>query len=125
VIGMAEKKITKKDNFKEIVKVASELGRTDLVEFAEKEIALLEKKASSKAPTKTQIANEGFKTEIVNTLVELGKASTIAEIQNANTELSVANGVSNQKISALLTQLKNEGKVVRTENKGKAYFTVA
>lgn len=122
---MAEKKITKKDNFNEIVKVATELGRMDLVEFAQKEIALLEKKASSKAPTKTQVANEGLKVEIVNTLVELGKASTIAEIQGANANLSVESGISNQKVSALLTQLKNEGKVVRTENKGKAYFSVA
>ena len=59
---MAEtKKITKKDNFNEIIKVATELGRTDLVEFATKEIALLEKKSANKAPTKTQVANESFK----------------------------------------------------------------
>lgn len=123
---MAEtKKITKRDNFNEIIKVATELGRTDLVEFATKEIALLDKKASSKVPTKTQVANEGLKVDIVNTLVALGKPSTIKEIQENCDTLSVANGVSNQKVSALLTQLKNEGKIVRTENKGKAYFTVA
>ena len=123
---MAEtKKLTKKDIFSEIIKVASELGRTDLVEFATKEIALLEKKSANKAPTKTQVANESFKVDIVNTLVEIGKPATIKEIQENCENLSVANGVSNQKVSALLTQLKNEGKVIRTENKGKAYFTVA
>ena len=86
---MAEiKKLTKKDYFKELKEIVTEIGRTDLVDFIDHEVELLSKKSSKVAPTKTQVENEKIKEKIVATLVELNKYATITDIQNANTELA-------------------------------------
>lgn len=114
-----EKKITKKDNFNEIIKIATEIGRTDLVEFAKHEIALLDKKKASDTKSKNQVENEGIKNTIIQTLGTLGKLSSIPEIQSANEELGK---LSNQKISSLLTQLVNSEILVKEYVKKKAYF---
>ena len=114
-----EKKITKRDNFNEIIKIATELGRTDLVEFAKHEIELLDKKKSSDTKTKNQVENDNLKNVIVETLGTLGKASNIPEIQSANKELGE---LSNQKITSLLTQLVNSKTIVKEYVKKKAYF---
>lgn len=116
---MAEIKRTKRANYEDIIEIASELGRVDLVEFAKHEIELLDKKKSSDVKSKNQIANEGIKEIIVNTLQELGKFATISEIQSANVELSE---LSNQKISALLKQLVDSEVVKKQIDKKKAYF---
>jgi hypothetical protein len=116
---MAEIKRTKRTNYEDIIEIASELGRVDLVEFAKHEIELLDKKKSSDVKSKNQIANEGIKEIIVNTLQELGKFATISEIQSANAELSE---LSNQKISALLKQLVDSEVVKKQIDKKKAYF---
>lgn len=117
---MAEtKKLTKKDYFKELKEIVTEIGRTDLVDFIDHEVELLTKKGSKSTPTKTQVENEAIKEKIVATLVELGKYATITEIQGANTELA---DLSNQKISALLKQLVDNQVVEKMVDKKKAYF---
>jgi hypothetical protein len=115
-----EKRITKRDYFNELKGIVA--NREDLVAFIDHELELLDKKASVKTPSKTQIENENIKNVIVATLIDLGKPSTITDIQNANTDLA---NLSNQKISALLTQLVKDNKVVRTVDKKKAYFTIS
>ena len=66
-------KVTKKDMFNEVITIAEGLGRQDIVDFANHEIELLEKKASKSRQTKTQKENEalmdtigvmGFKNQI-------------------------------------------------------------
>lgn len=87
-------------------------------------IVALEKKSNSKGerkPTKTQIANEGFKEIIVNNM-EHGRLYTITEIAK---EMPFGEELSNQRVSALVRQLKDAGVVVRTEEKRKAYFSLA
>lgn len=116
---MAEVKKTKRVFYNEIVELGKELGRTDLVEFANHEIELLDKKKSSDVKSKNQIANEGIKETIINTLTDLARFATISEIQSANAELSE---LSNQKISALLKQLVDSGAVKKQIDKKKAYF---
>lgn len=93
----------------------------DIVNFSIHEIELLNKKANSKAPSKTQIENENIKKVIVSILTDSDKPLTITEIQNSNNSLVE---LSNQKMSALLTQLINENVVVRTIEKKKAYFSI-
>lgn len=115
---MAEIKKTKKVYFTEILEIVK--GNSDLENFVNHEIELLDKKNLSKAPTKVQIENESIKETILEVLTNSDKKMTITDIQNANETLSV---YSNQKISALLTQLINENKVVRTLEKKKAYFS--
>lgn len=114
-----EKKITKRDNFNEIIKIATELGRQDLVAFATYEIELLDRKKANEKKTENQKANDKTLEVIVATLTDLAKASTITEIQNANAELAE---LSNQKISALLKKLVDTNVVEKTFDKRKAYF---
>ena len=111
--------MTKKEMFGEILKRVSD--NTEMVEFLNHEIELLERKASKSTQTKTQKENEGIKEIILNTLTEIGKPVTITELQNANTELAE---FSNQKISALLKQLVDSQVVDKMIDKKKSYFTV-
>jgi len=116
-----EKKITKKDMFKEVIALATENGRQDIVDFANHEIELLDRKKSSDTKSKTQIENESIKKVIVETLTELAKFVTITELQNANEDLSQ---LSNQKISALLKQLVDTEVIKKQIDKKKAYFGI-
>ncbi len=86
--------------------------------------AQLEKKSAKsgeRKPTKTQVANEGFK-EIILANMEHGRLYTITEIAK---EMPFGEELSNQRVSALVRQLKEAGSVVRTEEKRKAYFSLA
>ena len=82
--------------------------------------ASLEKKSSSKGtrkPSKTQIANDGFKKIIINSMVE-GERYTISEMGKT---FEFGEELSNQRVAALVTQQKKANLVERIEEKGKAY----
>ena len=91
----------------------------DVAEKIDSMIASLDKKSTSKKPTKTQIANESIKDTIVAVLAETGNLTTVAELC-----IDPRIGVTNQKATALLRQLVEEKRVRRTEEKGKAYYAV-
>ena len=110
------KKMTKVEMFKAIMDNYN-LSKAE-VEFIEHEIELLEKKNSSRKPTKAQAENEEIKAKILE-VMEVGKAYTVTEIQKA------VGLESNQKASALIRQLKESDLVIRKEEKGKAYFSLA
>lgn len=116
---MGNKK-TIRDYFNDVIALAAANDRQDLVDFAEGRIAVLDKKASAKKPTKTQEENKVFKVEILNVLSEEGM--TVSELQ-AKSE--VLGGLSNQRVSALLRQLVSEGTVTKTIDKKKSYFALA
>ena len=118
---MANKK-TLKDFYNDIIALAQENGRDDLVTFCEDRIEKLSRKSSSKKPTKTQVANESIKTTILDILTDLENPSTVSEII---ADGRIESGTSNQKITSLLKQLKDDGQVIRTEEKGKAYYSLA
>ena len=114
------KRITKRDNFEEVIKIAKELGRTDLVEFAQHEIDLLDKKASSKVTTKTQKENEGIKEVIKNFLNSTpNEMFTITQLQEKIADLA---DYSNQKVSALVNQLYKANEIDKVVDKKKSYF---
>lgn len=117
------KKITKRDNFNKLLTIREVAEDTQLVEFINHELELLDRKSASHSTAKTanQKANEEIKTKIVDVLVQLGK-STISELQAGSEEMAE---YSNQKLSALLKQLVDSKQVVRTMDKKKAYFEVA
>ena len=115
-----EKKMTKKEMFAEVIAMAKEKNREDIVAFAEHEIELLDHKRKSKGMTKTQQENEEYKKSILATLVETGKAMTISEIQAEN---EVVREFSTSKMSALLSQLVKADKVEKEYLKKKAYFS--
>ena len=115
-----EKKLTKREKFEMIGKIAEVASNPILAEFIEHELELLARKNSAeKKPTAVQVANEHIKSVIYNTLAENGGKMTISEMQKANAELAE---LSNQRISALVRQLATEEKVERIEEKRKAYF---
>ncbi len=112
-------KMTQKDYFNEIIALAQENGRDDLVKFCEDRIEKLGRKSSSKKPTKTQVENENIKNVILEVLGEVAPATAtmIATDPRVN--------VSNQKVSALLRQLIESGEVVKAVDKGKSLFSLA
>ena len=120
---MAEKKVTKKENFTKIMEVLQANDRNDLAEVIQHEIDLLEKKALNNKKTKTQEANEDIKALIISELVRIATPVTITELLQQSEELANATNNSNQKVSALMTQLKNTGKVSREQVGKKATFT--
>jgi len=113
-------KMTQKDYFNEIIALAQENGRDDLVAFCNDRIEKLGRKTSSKKPTKTQVENDGIKVTILTVLTELDAPATATAIA---TDPRV--NVSNQKVSALLRQLIESGEVVKTTDKGRSYFSLA
>ena len=117
-----EKRITKRDNYNEILAIVTELGRTDLIDFCNHEIELLSRRANRTSLTKTQKENLELVEVIYNTIAEIAKPATIAEITEANEALK---DFSNQKISALLKKLVDSERVVKVVEKGKAYFSIA
>ena len=116
---MGNKK-TQRDYFNEVIALAQANDRLDLVEFAQGRIAVLDKKANNKKPTKTQEENVAIKDEILSVLTNEG--ATVTEIQGKSEMLS---GLSNQRVSALLRQMIADGVVVKTIDKKKSYFSLA
>ena len=113
-------KMTLKDYFNEVIALATANDRPDLVAFAEGRIAVLDKKAGNKKPTKTQEENVAIKDEIMSVLTSEG--ATVTEIQSKSEMLG---GLSNQRVSALLRQMIADGTVVKSVDKKKSYFALA
>lgn len=119
------KKITKAMRFAEMSKIFTDMGRTDLAEFCDKQIELLAKKNTTKdgekRMTATQKANEAIKTMLYAEM-ESGKPYTITQMIK---ELPSVAPYTNQKVASLVRQLVETNLVIRTEEKGVAYFTKA
>lgn len=112
-------KMTQKDFFNEIIKVAQDAGREDIVEFAEGRIAVLDKKTANRKPSKTQAENADLKEKIAAVLTADGQ--TVTDIIAA---LGI-DGLSNQKVSALLRQMVADGVAVKSSDKRKSLFALA
>ena len=125
---MAEKKITKRDMFNEIIKMVNgeqmSVSSQAVIDFANHEIELLNKKSSSSSgkQTKTQLENESYKEIILETLKTADKPITISELMGKSETIAE---LSNQRVSAMLSQLRKAEKIVRTYEKKKAYFSIA
>jgi hypothetical protein len=121
---MAEK-ITMKIGFTRALEDYRKLGDADMVEFFEKRLEQLNKKASSeKKLTPHQQENEKIKDGILDNM-EQGVRYTIADM--LVTFDCFPETMTPQRLSALLSQLGSRGsnQVVRSEEKGKAYFSIA
>lgn len=117
------KKATKKEMFRKLIELAQENERTDLIEFCEHEIELLNKKASASGQTKTQAENEKIKVVIAEELTRIARAVTISELIKESESLGQ---YSNQKLSALLKQMvENDKTVTKIIDKKKSLFTIA
>lgn len=117
--------MTKKEMFNEVIALATENKREDIVNFAQHEIDLLNSKKSSNTMTATQKANEEIKVVILEELAKLNVPMTITDFLNASEKVNTLVNGSNQKTSALMKQLVDNKAVVKTVDKKKSYFSVA
>lgn len=115
-------KITKRMRFEEIIEIAERLGNTGLVEFAQHEIELLDKKTQSKGTSKNAKEQEEVINEIIEALETVGRAVTITELQK---EVDTMAKYSNQKLSAMLKKMVDNGSVTKIVDKKKSYFQFA
>ena len=117
---MAEKKITKRENFGAIVEILMANGREDLAKVMEHEIELLNRKRSGSGKlTPTQIENEKIKDRVLEIIAKNGGGMTITQIMNTD---GMGEYSMNKLTSLVARQLKEENRVIRYEEKGVAYF---
>lgn len=122
---MTEKKLTKREKFEMIGKIAEVANNPILAEFVEHELELLARKNASgtERQTTTQKANEEIKNAILeemgNEPNRLFSVSEMIKLFPCCAELSLP------KVTALVTQLAKADLVVRIEEKRKAYFKLA
>lgn len=118
-----EKKMTKRDYYNEIIAIATEMGKDNLVEFAKHEIELLDRKKSSGKGKANETADRNL--EIVyKALAEKGKATASELIAKGGLEL-LANElgvVSSQKVAWYLNKLCDLGRAEKVVEKKKSYF---
>lgn len=117
-----EKKLTKREKFEMLAKIAEVAENPILAEFIEHELELLAKKNASGSGkmTPTQIVNEGYKEDILNCMsLQPNRLFTISEMQKS---FACCAELSNQRVTALVNQLIKSGSVKRVEEKRKAYF---
>ena len=123
---MEEKKIklTQKNYFDMLEKLAEENNRPDLIEFCQDRKAQIEKKAnSSKVKASTnQAENDKIKNTILEVMARLGRAVTVTEL----TKEEELNNYSNQKLTYVLTKMyKEDGTVTNFKDKKKSMFKLA
>lgn len=117
---MTEKRITKKDNYNELISLATAAGRDDLVEFCNKQIELLSRKnGTDKKPSAKQVENDALRQEIL-AVMEPGKQYTLSELAEA---IPALNGAAPQKMSGLVKPLVGVT-VAKTIDKRKTYFSL-
>lgn len=115
---MANKK-TQRDFYAEIREIVAQAGRTDLVEFVDGRVAVLDNKKSKVSTKRTEEIDKNTAL-VFDALVNVGKAVTVTElVKSATNEVADFSG---QKVSAYLKKLVEVGKVVKTEDKRVSYF---
>ena len=125
---MAEKKITKREMFAQVIAMAEgrevTVSAEELVAFAKHEIELLEKKAGTKSKKEvaTDAENARLMEVIAETLAGAENPMTVSEVMGANAELGE---LSNQKVSALMKKLVDTGRVKKGAEKRKSVFSIA
>ena len=116
---MTNKK-TQKEFYAEIREVLVAQGLDELVEFVDGRVALLNKKAENKKPTKVQEENENLKVEVL--AVVTNEKAKVSEIMAKSETLKT---LSNQKVSALLRMLAEEGKVEKKVEGKNTFYVLA
>lgn len=115
-------KITKAQRFNEIRTMIPE-DRTDLLEFIDHELALLDRKnKADRKPTAKEVQTAELREQLYNEVVEAGKPVTISELMENSTIFAKAAGMSPQRVTALMNGLRTDGRVVRETVNHKSYF---
>ena len=123
-----EKTRTQKEVFGEMVNLFTEMGRTDLAEFCQGRIEVLEKKAN--APRKAKADSEedkAIKNAILEVLTNATEQLSVADIKKANKTLETLNS---SKVTGILNKLIKSGEVEsvnisKTESKKKYVYALS
>ena len=123
-----EKKMTKRDYYNEIITIATEMERQDLVDFANHEIELLDKKKSNGKAKVNETMDKNVEL-VYKALEESGVRLTTTELIAKYKEmlLPLANEsglITTQKVASYLNKLVDNGRVVKVVEKKKTYFSV-
>lgn len=121
VIIMAEKRVTKKENFVKIEEILRGMGEDTLADVMAHEIELVSKKRNGE--TKAQKANKELVEVVFDILANAENAMTATEILNVAKDNGVEGITSNQKVSALLKMLGD--RVEKVVDGKKSTFKVA
>ena len=113
-------KMTQRDFYNEIIALAQDNDRADIVDFAKGRIAMLDKKSANKKPSKTAEENKVLAETIKGVLTSEG--ATVSEIMAKDEALA---SLSNQKVSAVLRQMVADGVAVKVVDKKKSLFALA
>lgn len=120
----SNRKPTKRDRFNALLAIPAVAEDTELVEFINHEIELLDKKnTAERKPTAKQVENAGFKADIL-AWMEPDTKYLSADVAKGVPSI-IAAGISPNRVTAMLTQLVNDGAVIRTEDKRKSYYSLA
>ena len=114
---MANVKVTQKDMFNEVITLAEQAGREDIVEFAKGRIEVLNRKSANRK-TKVNEADEALKTAVAQVLAN-GEKMTVTAIMRADDTLGAQ---SNQKVSAILRKMIADGAVAKEKDKKTSLF---
>lgn len=117
--------MTKRNFYNEIIELANDCERQDIIDFCNHEIELLDKKKSS-GKTKENEKLTASVELVYSELARIGKSTASDLIAKCNlNSLANENGiVSTQKVSALLKKLVDSGRVEKVVEKKKTYFSV-
>lgn len=113
--------MTKREAFAQLKAIAAVAANTELVQFIDHEVELLDKKNShaSGKQTKSQIANEAIKL-VIAAKMEAGvqyRAGDVEQLLKADYA-----DMTNQKASALLKQMVEAGILTKVQDKKTSYF---
>ena len=123
-----EKKMTKRDYYNEIITIATEMERQDLVDFANHEIELLDKKKSNGKAKVNETMDKNVEL-VYQALAEMGGKATTTELIAKQNEmlLPLANEsglITTQKVSAYLNKLYAQKRIEKIVEKKKTYFFI-
>jgi len=109
--------MTKREMFTLIATVNAD--NTEIVDFCNHEIELIDKRSNTKSPTKNQKENEVLMDTIEGILWGLEEPTSITNLIVSNVTLS---SFSNQKISAMLRKMVDAGRAIKVIEGKKTLF---
>lgn len=119
--------MTKRDFYNEIIELATDCERQDIIDFCKHELELLEKKKSNGKAKVNETMDKNIEL-VYNALAEMSKATAtelIAKKESVLLPLANDSGIiTTQKVSAYLNKLVASGRVAKVVEKKKTYFSV-
>ena len=122
---MTIKKITKRDRYAEMREIFEGMGKTELVEFIDHEVALLDKKNATKSAR--QVAEDEKRAALADAVIAiLANADEGMTCTDLTKALPAEMGeVSTQKMTPVLTKLVGEGELTKMVKGGKSIYALA